>query len=71
MSLIHPINQGYFCQITLLEVYRWLLLSMVAYLLAYWIYLLDSSSLCLDWSKVAHLTLEMLLPHLSYIGELF
>jgi hypothetical protein len=50
-----------FGQSTRLGVYRWLLLSLIAYLLAHW---LDRWSLSpiLDWKKAAQLALKLLLP---------
>ena len=50
-----------FGQSTRLGVYRWLLLSLIAYLLAHW---LDRWSLppILDWKEAAQLALKILLP---------
>lgn len=50
-----------FGQSTRLGVYRWLILSLIAYLLAHWI---DQWSLppFLDWKEAAQLTLKILLP---------
>jgi len=47
-----------------LGVYRWLVLSLIAYLLAYWAYLSTSPSVLPDWGQAAQLALETLLPHL-------
>jgi len=56
---LHRFGQG-----TLLGVYRWLVLSLIAYLLAHWAYLSTASSSLPDWGEAAQLALETLLPHL-------
>jgi hypothetical protein len=45
--------------------YRWLILSLTAYLLAHWAYLSSASSTPLiDWAKAAESALHLLLPQL-------
>lgn len=56
---LHRFGQG-----TELGVYRWLVLSLIAYLLAHWVYLSTASSALPDWGKAAQLALEALLPQL-------
>ncbi|MEL7352918.1 MAG: transposase, partial [Cyanobacteria bacterium J06560_5] len=53
---LHCFGQG-----TKIGVYRWLILSLIAYLLAHWIDLWAWPSR-LDWKATARLTLEKLLP---------
>ena len=60
----HRFGLDKFGQGTLLGVYRWLILSMTAYLLAYWAYISSSLSDSLDWGKAAFLALSTFLPHL-------
>lgn len=62
-----------FGQKTLLGVYRWIILSLISYFLAYWIYLHLSKSEDLHWSYYAKQALILLLPHifcLSLLKEL-
>jgi hypothetical protein len=47
---------------TLQGLYRWFLLSLTAYLLAYWSWLAADLPTSLDWAKAAQLALESLLP---------
>jgi len=56
---LHRFGQG-----TLLGVYRWLVLSLIAYQLAHWAYLSTSPSALPDWGKAAQLALETFLPQL-------
>lgn len=56
---LHRFGQG-----TELGVYRWLVLSLIAYLLAHWAYLSTSSSTLPDWGEAAQMALEALLPQL-------
>jgi hypothetical protein len=56
---LHRFGQG-----TLLGVYRWLILSMVAYLLAHWAHLWSGGGAFPDWGAVSHLALHTLLPQL-------
>lgn len=60
----HRFGLDRFGQGTLLGVYRWLVLSLVAYLLAHWAYLSTASSALPDWGEAAQLALESLLPQL-------
>lgn len=60
----HRFGLNKFAQGTLLGVYRWLTLSMTAYLLAYWAYLSSCLHHSLDWGKAAFLALSNFLPHL-------
>ena len=53
-----------FGQGTLLGIYRWLVLSITAYLLAYWTYLSSCLPDSLDWGQAAFLALSTFLPHL-------
>jgi hypothetical protein len=56
---LHRFGQG-----TRLGVYRWLVLCLIAYLLAHWAYLTTASSDLPDWGQAAQLALEVLLPQL-------
>lgn len=51
-----------FGQQTLLGVYRWLVLSLTAYLLAHWAHLHSGGGSFPDWGQAAQLALELLLP---------
>jgi len=53
-----------FGQATLLGVYRWLVLSLVAYVLEHWAYLTTASTNLPDWGVAAQLALETFLPQL-------
>lgn len=53
-----------FGQGTLLGVYRWLLLSITAYLLAHWTYLARCFPNSLDWGLAADIALSIFIPHL-------
>lgn len=57
----HQFGLPCFGQSTHLGVYRWLILSLIAYLLAHWI---DQWSLppVLDWKAASHLALKRLFP---------
>ncbi len=55
----HRFGQG-----TFLGVYRWLILSMVAYLLAHWAHMWSGGGAFPDWGAVTHLALHTLLPQL-------
>jgi hypothetical protein len=57
---LHRFGQG-----TLLGVYRWLVLCMVAFLLAHWVHLSTSPSTLPDWGMAAELALNTLLPGVS------
>ena len=54
---LHRFGQG-----TLLRVYRWLVLSLIAFTLADWAYLSTNRSQLPDWAACAHLALQTLLP---------
>lgn len=60
----HRFGFDRFGQSTLLGVYRWLVLSLIAYLLTHWAYLLTASSALPDWGQAAQLALEVFLPQL-------
>lgn len=51
-----------FGQQTLLGVYRWLVLSLTAYLLTHWVHLHSGSDTLPDWGKAARAAVELLLP---------
>ena len=51
-------------QATLTGIYRWLVLSLIAYLLAHWAYLSIASPNLPDWGEAAKLALEVFLSHL-------
>ncbi len=57
----HRFGLHCFGQSTPLGVYRWLILSCLAYLLTHWIHRWHSPSV-LDWRKTARLAMETLLP---------
>ena len=57
----HQFGLHCFGQSTKLGVYRWLILSLIAYLLAHWVDLWAWPPV-LDWKATARLTLEKLLP---------
>lgn len=56
---LHRFGQG-----TLLGAYRWLILSLIAYLLTHWTYLSTLPITLPDWGAAAQLALEVLLPQL-------
>ncbi|CAA9386430.1 hypothetical protein AVDCRST_MAG94-5164 [uncultured Leptolyngbya sp.] len=60
----HRFGFDRFGQSTLLGVYRWLLLSLIAYLLTHWAYLLTASSALPDWGQAAQLALDVFLLQL-------
>ncbi|MBW4601055.1 MAG: transposase [Calothrix sp. FI2-JRJ7] len=56
---LHRFGQG-----TLLGMYRWLILSLTAYLIAHWTYLLNRISReAPDWGEAAQTALESIFPH--------
>jgi hypothetical protein len=67
----HRFGLHRFAQGTLLGVYRWLVLSLIAYFLAYWAYLSTASTTLPDWGEAAQLALEVLLPQLVLLLLLF
>ena len=60
----HRFGLDRFGQGTKLGIYRWLVLSLIAYLLAHWAYLSTASSALPDWGQAAQLALEVFLPQL-------
>ncbi len=52
----HRFGQG-----TLLGVYRWLVISLMAFILAHWCYLLQEPPSALDWGKATRNALTLLL----------
>jgi hypothetical protein len=60
-TIKHRFGWHCFGQSTKLGVYRWLLLALIAYLLAYWIYRGENLS-TLDWKQVCYFTLQSLFP---------
>lgn len=66
----HCFSLHRFGQKTLLGVYRWLILSFIAYLLAYWVYLHLGNYDNLDWFDSAQNALILLLPHILLLSLL-
>ena len=64
----HRFSLHRFGQKTLLGVYRWLILSLVSYLLAYWVYLHLGDYESLDWFSCAQKALVFLFPHVLLIS---
>jgi hypothetical protein len=62
----HRFGWDKFGQSTRLGVYRWLLLCLIAYLLAHWIYLAWGFPK-LDWKAASDLALEILFPNLLWL----
>jgi hypothetical protein len=56
---LHRFGQG-----TLLGMYRWLILSLTAYLIAHWTYLLTQLPNLPDWGEAAQTALESILPQI-------
>lgn len=58
---LHRFGQG-----TLLGVYRWLVLSLISYVLAHWAYLSSAvtSTNLPDWGKAAKIAFQTIFPHL-------
>jgi Transposase DDE domain len=54
-----------FGQQKLLGVYRWLILSLISFVLTHWVYLSLNHSRLPDWKNAALLTLQQLLPAIS------
>lgn len=57
-----------FGQETLLGVYRWLVLSLIAYLLAHWAYLSTESTNLPDWGQAAQLARLCSLTSVSIVS---
>ncbi|MBE9193585.1 transposase [Gloeocapsopsis crepidinum LEGE 06123] len=66
----HRFGLHRFGQQTLLGVYRWLVLSLTAYLLVHWVHLHASTNLLPDWSDAAQKALELLLPMMALLPML-
>jgi len=66
----HQFSLHRFGQKTLLGVYRWLILSLVSYLLAYLVYLHLGNSAELDWFSSAQQALILLFPHVLLLSLL-
>lgn len=60
----HRFGLDCFGQGTTLGVYRWFVLSLIAYLLAHWAYLSTASTDLPDWGQAARFALEVLFPQL-------
>ena len=56
---LHRFGQG-----TLLGVYRWLILSLITYILAHWAYLSTHSTGLPDWGEAAQIAFQTFLPQL-------
>lgn len=56
---LHRFGQG-----TLLGVYRWLVLSFIAYVLAHWAYLSIATTDLPDWGQAAQIAFQTFFPHL-------
>jgi hypothetical protein len=56
---LHRFGQG-----TLLGVYRWLILSLIAYILAHWAYLSTNFTDLPNWGQAAQTALEYILPQI-------
>ena len=56
---LHRFGQG-----TLLGMYRWLVLSLTAYLIAHWTYLSTQLLLAPDWAEAAQTALESIFPQI-------
>ena len=54
----HRFGLHRFGQATLLGMYRWLILSLTAYLIAHWTYLLTQFPCLPDWGEAAQIALE-------------
>jgi len=63
----HRFGLHRFGQQTLLAVYRWLVLSLTAYLLAHWTYLNFPTGSLPDWGEAARIALELLLPLMALL----
>lgn len=56
---LHRFGQG-----TLLGVYRWLVLSLIAFILAHWAYLSSNTLDLPDWADAAQTALELIFPQI-------
>jgi IS4 transposase len=66
----HRFSLHRFGQKTLLGIYRWLILSFISYLLAYWVYLHLGNFDDLDGFNSAEQALILLLPHVLLLSLL-
>ena len=66
----HQFSLHRFGQKTLLGVYRWLILSFISYLLAYWVHLHLGDRDNLDWFSCSQQALILLLPHILLLSLL-
>lgn len=64
----HRFSLHRFGQKTLLGVYRWLILSFISYLLAYWVYLHLGNNDNLDWFNSAQNAIILLVPHILLLS---
>lgn len=60
----HRFGLHRFGQATLLKMYRWLLLSLTAYLIAHWTYLLTQNRPLPDWGEAAQTARESIFPQI-------
>ena len=49
----------------MLGVYRWLILSLISFVLVYWVYLSSNPQQPPQWKQSAALTLEQLMPRIA------
>ena len=63
-TIKHRFGFARFGQGTLKGVYRWLLLSLIAFILSHWVYLSTRLSTLPDWGQAACLALETLFPEI-------
>ncbi|MDJ0728110.1 MAG: transposase [Prochloraceae cyanobacterium] len=61
-TIKHRFSLHRFGQETKLGVYRWLILSFISFILAYWTYWFNKTTNELDWTIAARKTLEILFP---------
>lgn len=66
-TIKHRFGLHRFGQQTLLGVYRWLVLSLTAYLLAHWAHLHSGGGALPDWGEAAQSALELLLPLMALL----
>lgn len=60
----HRFGLHRFGQATLLGVYRWLVLSLIAFILAHWAYLSIATTAKSDWGQAAQIAFQACLPQL-------
>ena len=66
-TIKHRFGLHGFGQKTRLGIYRWLLLSLIAYLLAHWMFCLLPAWCALDWAEVSAKALATLLPQVVWL----